>query len=236
MCRYLVVAKRALAKLSALADLTRSTIDLTVKPAQFIRTASRENLLEVLAVASAASAIKRLLDYQSSFANIVVAVLFGRVSLAFGRAKSRDAHGVAYGGGRVRVQRSKITRDMCVPSEGSVEHPGDIEAGAIAMNLFTEAVVEGALIAPEGVRIECYGEDDDQGGVFLPVAYLQDPHTRGVTAGWRDTGNIAAAEDEDPHNAELVLAALECFAGELNFALTGDRFAGHPRCSRPPRP
>ncbi len=120
----------------------------------------------------------------------------------------------------VRVARSRITADMCVPCQSGADRLGDIDAGAIAANLFTDAVAKGALVAPEGVRIECYGDDDQLGGGFVLIAFPEDPHTtRGVTAGWRDATNIAAAQGEDPHDRKLVLAALEFFASELNHAL-----------------
>jgi hypothetical protein len=126
---------------------------------------------------------------------------------------------IRYRGAPVTLDLSKLNAGLCVPTRGTGERLGDVE-GAIAAALFNDAIATGAIIAPAGVRIECYADDDETGGGIILIAFPDSPSARaGVTTGWRDTRNIAAEEHQDPHDPELVAAALEFIAAELNTAL-----------------
>jgi len=128
-------------------------------------------------------------------------------------AVERDPSGIttAYDGEPVRVDESKITDQFAVPC------PDDETPGRGAAALFQLAVEKGALIAPDGIDIECYGDDDSDGGGFTLAAFNASDKRRGVTAGWRDLANIAGTD---------IVDALAFFACELNTALAAHDPAG----------
>jgi hypothetical protein len=129
---------------------------------------------------------------------------------------------ILYTGDLARVDPAKITEEMYVPNVGQrgILHADD-RPGEVAARLFDTAESEGALLIPKGLRIECFGDDDTDGGGIILIAYRQSgPHV-GVTCGWRDAENLAAhpvdeREDNDP---EIVRMALEFMVGEINGAL-----------------
>jgi hypothetical protein len=129
---------------------------------------------------------------------------------------------ILYTGDLARVDPEKITEDMYVPNVGQrgVRHADD-RPGEVAARLFDTAESEGALLVPKGLRIECLGDDDTDGGGIILIAYRQSGTHVGVTCGWRDAENLAAhpvyeREDNDP---AVVRAALEFMVDEINHAL-----------------
>jgi hypothetical protein len=119
---------------------------------------------------------------------------------------------VTYLGAPVRVEGTKLA------AAGALHAPAERETqGEAAARLFYDALAAGALIAPQRVRLECYGDDVLRGG-FILAAYSGHSPARGVTCGWRAAENIAGRSVED---------ALEFMAGELNAAL-GIRSGGRP--------
>jgi hypothetical protein len=114
---------------------------------------------------------------------------------------------------------------MFVPNVG---HDGALYAddlpGREAAELFSLAESEGALVIPEGLVLDCYGDDDRDGGGFILVAYPAGERRAGATCGWRDADNLArggAEDDRDDNDANVVRAALELIAAEINAALGG---------------
>ena len=129
---------------------------------------------------------------------------------------------ITYTGEPVRVDLSQIQPDMRVPDLTGEGALGRDVPGNVASTLFFEAILYGALVAPSGMTIDCYGTDDAGDPGFVLVAYAHDCPRRGVTAGWRSVKNIARITDYDPRDAgheHMVREALEYFAAELNAAL-----------------
>ena len=127
---------------------------------------------------------------------------------------------VGYRGWPVTCDLSKVTDKMCVPVRGDDEHLEDVEAGEIAARLFYDALAAGAIIAPAGVRLECYADDDERGsGVILAAFPESTDHPVGLTTGWREAHNISAHVGQHPCDPTLVGAAVKFFAHELNTAL-----------------
>lgn len=135
---------------------------------------------------------------------------------------------ITYTGEPVRVDMSKY--DALDPEtreeelDNYVPMVGDLggQPGQEAATLFANARDAGILVQPEGLDIQCYGDDDpsDGTGGMVLVAYPRDGLASriGVTGGWRDADNVAG--DETPgHARELVEHALDFFAAELNLAL-----------------
>jgi len=128
---------------------------------------------------------------------------------------------INYSGASVKVDGRRITGDMSVPDLGredplqADEHPGEAAA-----RLFEQATTARALVIPEGLRAECYGDDDSDGGGFILAVYPP-RGSQGVTCGWRDVKNIVRLQDDARPNNDrrLVKEALEFMAGELNAAL-----------------
>jgi hypothetical protein len=131
---------------------------------------------------------------------------------------------ITYTGEPVRADHERITEDMFVPNVG---HDGPLHAddlpGQVAAGLFNLAVSEGALVIPDDLTVDCYGDDDRDGGGFILVAYPTGNHRAGVTCGWRDTRNLARGkeDDRDDNDANVVRKALEFMAVEINTALGG---------------
>jgi hypothetical protein len=125
---------------------------------------------------------------------------------------------ISYTGDPVRVDPTRIAGDLRVPN---VAIDGDDRPGRVADALFCDALAAGALVSPDGMTIECYGDDDSDGAGFTLVAHANDNERRGVTCGWRDAGNIARLVDDDRRDSDPDIArrALEYFAAELNAAL-----------------
>jgi hypothetical protein len=129
---------------------------------------------------------------------------------------------IAYRGQPVSVDPERITKDMFVPNMG---HDSPLEAddlpGKVTAELFEKAQSVGALIIPDGLLIDCYGDDDEDGGGFILVAYPATDRRAGVTCGWRDIDNLARrSEDERADNDPTVVQeALGFIAAELNTAL-----------------
>jgi hypothetical protein len=128
---------------------------------------------------------------------------------------------IGYDGASVKVDGRRITRDMSVPDLGRDDPiQADARPGEAAARLFEQAATARALVIPEGLRAECYGDDDSDGGGFILAVYPT-CGSQGVTCGWRDVKNIVrlqrdARPDDD---RRLVKEALEFMAGELNAAL-----------------
>jgi len=205
--------------------------DLVLAPFRVVKTVDRDGLLALVGVASATASVELVLLGGVRFVPVLGALLLGRVYFACAQHISRDSLlDIVYRGTPMTVDVSNITDAMCVPALGGSQRLGDIDAGTIAADLFTEALAKRALVAPDGVRVDCYADDDEVGGGFVLVAYTSDGQSsRGLTSGWRDARNISAAEDADPHDPKLIRAALEFFASECNHALGIDR---HPAAAR----
>ena len=137
---------------------------------------------------------------------------------------AQSALTIRYDGDRVTVDPERITKGMLVPNMG---HDGPLDAddlpGRVAAALFVAAESANALVVPDGLVIECYGDDDEDGAGFILVAYPADSRRAGVTCGWRDAGNLARrSEDHRADNDPTVVRdALEFIAAEINFALSG---------------
>jgi hypothetical protein len=128
---------------------------------------------------------------------------------------------ISYGGPPVKVDGRRITREMYVPNLGRND-PLEAEdcPGNVAAALFEQAKTARALVIPEGLRAECCGDNDADGGGFILAAYPTHG-SAGATCGWRDVENIVCAEgDPRPDNDRgLVKEALQFMASELNAAL-----------------
>ena len=143
----------------------------------------------------------------------------------------------AYTGEPVRVDPDRIHADMWVPDITEL-HPREAP-GCAAAALFFEAQLHGALVAPDGITIECYADEDADASGFTLVAYDHGQPRRGVTCGWRDVDNIARRTEYDPratNNAHIVREALEFFAAELNVALGVGIPADEPIVLAPAQP
>lgn len=127
---------------------------------------------------------------------------------------------ITYSGPPVKVNGRRITREMFVPNFGRNDPlQADACPGEAAASLFEQAKAARALVIPDELRAECYGDDDAQGGGFILAIYPTSG--AGVTCGWRDVENIVCAEgDPRPDNdRRLVKEALEFMAAEMNAAL-----------------
>ncbi|MGH2904896.1 MAG: hypothetical protein ACRDK7_15140 [Solirubrobacteraceae bacterium] len=144
-----------------------------------------------------------------------------RVAVVFCRsATGQRVLEVVYRGEPVTVDATKITPNMCVPSRGGENRLADIDAGTVAETLFNDALAAKAIVPPREVRIECYADDDESGGGFVLVAFAEAKRRgAGITSGWRDALNIAAAGEQDPFDPELVADALRFMAAEVNSVL-----------------
>jgi hypothetical protein len=131
---------------------------------------------------------------------------------------------ITYTGDPMRVDPDRITDEMFVPNLGFNDpRHADDRPGEVAARLFIAAEGSGALVIPDGVALDCYGDHDDDGGGFMLVAYPRGERGAGVTCGWRDVRNIVrldgdTREDNDP---EVVKHALSFMAAEINVALKG---------------
>ena len=122
---------------------------------------------------------------------------------------------IHYAGDCVKVDPERITGDLFVPNLG--------RDGSVAAELFVAAESLNALVVPDGLVIECYGDDDENGGGFILAAYPGADHRAGVTCGWRDTENLARSSDDDraDNDPTVVRDALNFMAAEINAALSG---------------
>jgi hypothetical protein len=128
---------------------------------------------------------------------------------------------ISYNGPPVKIVARRITSKMWVPNLGRNDPlRADCCPGEIAARLFEQAKEACALVIPKGLRAECYGDDDIDGGGFVLVVYPAHG-SAGVTCGWRDVENIVCPEgDARPDNdRRLVKEALEFMASEMNAAL-----------------
>ena len=131
---------------------------------------------------------------------------------------------INYRGESVRVDPARITEDMFVPNIG---HDGSLQAddlpGRAAAVLFHTAEGEGALITPEGMAVDCFANDDEDGGGFILVAYRADDRSVGVSCGWVDVASITRGREDhrQDNDTNVVRAALEFMAEQINTALKG---------------
>jgi hypothetical protein len=128
---------------------------------------------------------------------------------------------IRYSGRPITVSPRRITRDMWVPNLGRNDPlAADEFPGEVAVRLFEEAKEARALVIPDELRAECYGDNDSDGGGFILVVYPK-LGSAGVTCGWRDVENIVCPEgDPRPDNdRRLVTQALVFMAVEMNTAL-----------------
>ncbi|HEY5287444.1 MAG TPA: hypothetical protein VIJ50_10100 [Solirubrobacteraceae bacterium] len=131
---------------------------------------------------------------------------------------------IHYAGDGVKVDPGRITGDLFVPNlgrDGALD--GDELPGSVAAELFVAAESLNALVVPDGLVIECYGDDDENGGGFILAAYPGVDHRAGVTCGWRDAENLARSSDDDraDNDPTVVRDALNFMAAEINAALSG---------------
>ena len=69
---------------------------------------------------------------------------------------------IHYAGDGVKVDSERITGDLFVPNlgrDGALD--GDELPGSVAAELFVAAESLNALVVPDGLVIECYGDDDE---------------------------------------------------------------------------
>lgn len=128
---------------------------------------------------------------------------------------------INYGGAPVKVDGRRITGDMSVPNLGCDDPlQADEYPGEAAARLFDQASTARALVIPDELRAECYGDDDSDGGGLILAVYPTSG-SQGVTCGWRDVKNIVCPHgDARPDNdRRLVKEALEFIASEMNAAL-----------------
>jgi hypothetical protein len=110
---------------------------------------------------------------------------------------------------------------MWVPNLGRNDpRQADEFPGEVAARLFEQAKEARALVIPDELRAECYGDNDSDGGGLILVVYPKHG-SAGVTCGWRDVENIVCPEgDPRPDNdRRLVTRALVFMAVEMNTAL-----------------
>ncbi|MGH2843853.1 MAG: hypothetical protein ACRDKL_09745 [Solirubrobacteraceae bacterium] len=128
---------------------------------------------------------------------------------------------ISYRGAPVKVDGRRITREMCVPNLGRNDpHLADEHPGEAAARLFEQASAARALLVPDELRAECYGDDDSDGGGFILAVYPTHG-AQGVTCGWRDVENIVClgGDERADNDRGLVKEALEFMAAEMNAAL-----------------
>lgn len=224
MRKYLARARRAAALRM---EAPKLILDLFVRPGHVSRTVDRDDLRGLLSFMSTTAAFMYLFAVAPTFPTIAFGLVLARVAIVLGwTATGERVLEVVYRGEPVTVDATKITPRMCVPSRGGETRLEDIDAGAIAATLFNDALTAKAIVPPRDVRVECYDDDDENGGGFVLVAFAEAKRRgAGITSGWRDALNIAAAGEQDPFDPELVAAALEFMAAELNSVLCSSR--GH---------
>jgi len=131
---------------------------------------------------------------------------------------------ITYTGTPVAVDHERITEDMRVPNVG---HDGsryaDNQPAESAVGLFKEAVQEGALVAPEGIVLDCFARDTYLTHDFLLLASAAGEDRAGVTLGWFDVELLARepGDTRTDNDSVVVLEALAVMAGKLNAALKG---------------
>jgi len=128
---------------------------------------------------------------------------------------------INYSGPPVRVNGRRINREMCVPNLGRNDPlQADSCPGEVAASLFAQAKAARALVIPDELRAECYGDNDSSGGGFILAVYPTGG-AAGVTCGWRDVENIVCPEGDlrPDSDRRLVKEALRFMAGEMNAAL-----------------
>jgi hypothetical protein len=128
---------------------------------------------------------------------------------------------ISYSGSPVKVDGRRITREMWVPNLGRNDPlQADELPGEVAARLFEQAKKARALVIPDELRAECYGDNDEDGGGFTLTVFPAQG-SAGVTCGWRDVERIVCPEgDPRPDNdRRLVKEALKFMAGEMNAAL-----------------
>ncbi|MFZ1154747.1 MAG: hypothetical protein WAN93_07580 [Solirubrobacteraceae bacterium] len=129
---------------------------------------------------------------------------------------------IACTGERVRVDPKQITENLLVPNLGRDDPlAADDQPGKVSAELFTEAESAKAVLILDGLIVDCYGDDDGDGGGFILVAYPAADRRAGVTCGWRDAKNLArnSGDDRDDNDPVVVKEALEFMAAEINSAL-----------------
>jgi hypothetical protein len=221
MRKYLARARRAAALRM---EAPKLILDLFVRPGHVSRTADRDDLRGLLSFMSTTAAFMYLFAVPPTFPTILVGLVLARVAIVFGwKATGERILEIVYRGEPVTVDATKITPRMCVPSRGHETSLEDI-SGTISATLFNDALTAKALVPPRDVRVECYADDDENGGGFLLIAFAETKRRgTGITSGWRDALNIAAAGEQDPFDPELVADALQFMAGELNSMLCTSR-------------
>jgi hypothetical protein len=128
---------------------------------------------------------------------------------------------INYSGPPVKVDGRRINREMWVPNLGRNDPlHADPCPGEVAASLFEQAKAARALVIPDELRAECYGDNDSDGGGFILAVYSTSS-AEGVTCGWRDVENIVCPEgDPRPDNdRRLIKEALQFMAAEMNAAL-----------------
>jgi hypothetical protein len=132
---------------------------------------------------------------------------------------------ISYTGEPVGVNPEQITEEMFVPNVGR-DGPlyADDRPGEVAARLFDLAESEGALVIPDDLCVDCYGDDDQDGGGFILAAYPSGDRRAGVTCGWRDVDNLARHSEDgrEDNDAGVVEAALEFMVGEINASLKAE--------------
>jgi len=222
MRKYLTRARRAAASEM---EVPLLILDLFVRPGHVSRTADRDDLRGLLSLTSTTAAFMYLFAVAPTFPTILFGLLLARAAIVFGWTVTGErVLEIVYRGEPVTVDDTKITPGMCVPSRGGETSLADIDAGAIAATLFNDALTAKAIVLPRDVRVECYADDDESGGGFVLVAFAEAKRRgAGITSGWRDALNIAAAGEQDPFDAALVADALQFMAAEVNSVLCSSR-------------
>lgn len=222
MRKYLARARRAV---TLEVEVPTLTLDLFVRPGHVSRTADRDDLLLLVSVTSTSAAFMFLFAVAPTFPTILFGLVLARAAIVVGWAATGErALEIVYRGEPVIVDATKITPRMCVPLRGGETNLEDIDAGAIAATLFSDALAAKAIVPPRDVRVECYADDDENGGGFVLVAFAEGKRRgAGITSGWRDATNIAAAGEQDPFDPELIAEALQFMAAEVNSVLCSSR-------------
>lgn len=133
---------------------------------------------------------------------------------------------IIYTGEPVRVDHERITEDMWVPNLGFDGHQrADDLPGASAVSLFREAEGEGALVAPQGIVLDCYSRDTHVTHDFMLIASSTGENQTSVTQGWFDVELLVQEVDDRraDNDPAVVREALEVMAAKLNAALNGSR-------------
>jgi hypothetical protein len=222
MRKYLARARRAVILEM---EVPKLALDLFLRPGHVARTADRDDLLCLVSLTSSTAAFMYLFAVAPAFPTILFGLVLARVAMVLcWMATGERVLEIVYRGDHVTVNAAKITPSMCVPSRGSDTRLADIDSGAISAALFSDALTAKAIVPPRDVRVECYADDDENGGGFVLIAFAEAKRRgAGITSGWRDALNIAAAGEQDPFDPELVAEALEFMAAEVNSVLCSSR-------------